>query len=154
LLQLRNVTRKPLQFRVPEKLMAGSETQGDRIYAVRLARGTGNKPQGVESFAGDMNSLLPREEHARSTTVWRWERGEGSPSVLQGLAIVALDPENRGLAWFAGNDRLSRAAGLLPERGDEDVPIPPGHYPVPRGDRPIAVVSDAAARKGKKKGRA
>lgn len=84
-------------------------TQGDRIKAVREAR-----DEALEPFAAAMNQLLPEEEHARSTTVWRWEKNEGSPSFRQGLAIIKLDPMQRGIAWFAGQPIVPPKDRALP----------------------------------------
>lgn len=85
------------------------DTQGSRIRAVRDAR-----DEALEPFAAAMNALLPREEHARSTTVWRWEKNEGSPSVLQGWAITQLDPERRDLYWLADKPAPARHSSSAP----------------------------------------
>lgn len=100
-----------------------NDAVGDRIVDVRVARGRKRRPEGLERFTDAMNALLPERERVHYTTVGRWEMGEGRPNVVQGWAIMQLDPERRPLEWLAAGEELAPAtresAGAIDANDEE-----------------------------------
>lgn len=75
---------------------------GDRIFQIRCDLGGGARdPLPMGEFAERLEAASAGTRRYHASDVSRWERGMREPSMADLLAIAAVDPKRRGVAWLA-----------------------------------------------------